>query len=455
MTVMIAGMARLIAAARRYLVHEQPEALAAIQARIVLAGVMFAVLPILIWRVAPVEQGFFFSFLNIAGLFLALDFGLLLSILQTANHLSRSSEREDLERFWNFAWPLSTATVLTTTLVIGAIGTAVFSAAGARTDWIEAWWIYLASTAAQQGSMVVVTFVEGAVSPLLAWRYHRNLELGSGIVLLVCLAAGAGIWSLPIYGAARCLQTLPFLLHHRCRLPRLARPASLAWWRARIWPFQWRIAISSLANALLLRAFTPMVLALQGPVTASRFGTSWAIMAMLIQVSTAWPLSQTARFSQLASEGRFAELRRRFHFVLWMSTAAVGLTVLLAMVAFGMLDRLAPALAGRFADPGTTGLLLAAAVAQHAVICYQPFLRATREDPLLRLMLFGSIATVLVCGLAAWAGSIRLVAAWYLACSLAGLPYCFWRDRQTGLPPAASRPRSPSPSISPGPDGQS
>jgi Na+/pantothenate symporter len=170
-----------------------------------------------------------------------------------------------------------------------------------------------------------------------------------------------------------------------------------------------------------------MVLVLQGPVAASRFGLSWALMSMLLVVFSGWPMSQAARFSRLATERDFGQLHRRFRTLLWASTGLLVLACLAILMLFWGLGRHVPALAERFAGLGTIALLLAAAVVQHVVACFGPYLRAERTDPLLKLSVAGSLATFVGCWFAARHGDIAALAATYLACSAAGLPYCLWR----------------------------
>ena len=59
------------------------------------------------------------------------------------------------------------------------------------------------------------------------------------------------------------------------------------------------------------------------------------------------------------------------------------------------------------------------------VACFAPYLRAGRSDPLLPLTIIGSVVTCAACAVAAGAGMAAL-AATYLVCSAAGLPWCLW-----------------------------
>ncbi len=397
------------------------------QARLIQGAVSALALPVMLWRFSPEQQGYFLGFLNLAAAIPAFDLGLTLAIVPIASHYRALGEAATLARFWNRACRLAVVLLAVLALVIGTGGWAAFSRAGADRMWLAAWVACLLASVLAHAIAVPIAYVEGAVSPVVAWRLQRRLEAISGVLFLVALAAGAGPWSLAVPPLMRSLVALPFL--RRQNLPGWGQPASLGWWRQHVWAFQWRVGVGTASQYLARTSFTPMILILQGPASASRFGLSWAIMNMALTISTAWPASQSARFSRLASEGDLAELRRRFRVTLALSTALLALGSAVIVGSIGALGILAPALAARFAGPGIVGMLMAAAIAQHVVACFVPYLRAGRSDPFLKLMVFGSTATFIACGIAARYGDIGSVAAAYLVCSLAGLPYCVWRWR--------------------------
>jgi hypothetical protein len=159
-------------------------------------------------------------------------------------------------------------------------------------------------------------------------------------------------------------------------------------------------------------------------------------MNMLIVVTTAWPLSQAARYGGLIQRKQFGELRRAFWPMCISSSLVAGLAALALFLALTWTREHELQYIDRFADTVTTGILLATAVAHHVTHCFSVVLRAERRDPTLPFTVIGSVVLVAVIWLCARYGGPRDIALANLALTLPGIPlviFFYWRCRSRWL----------------------
>jgi hypothetical protein len=189
-----------------------------------------------------------------------------------------------------------------------------------------------------------------------------------------------------------------------------------------VWPFQWKMGLSGLSGFLIFRAFTPIVLLEKGPVLAGQFGLAVAIMNLLIAISSAWPLSQAARYSAMHGAGQFTEARREFPVMLWSSTGASAVAVAVLSIVLWQARESGLTFALRLPEPATTALILSAAVVHHFVACFAVFLRSEGREPLLVPSVAGGAFTAAVIWLTAHFFGLRDIAIVNLGCALVGIP---------------------------------
>ena len=84
-----------------------PEVAYALSARFAQGALMLGAAAAMVWRVAPAEQGFLWTFFSMAALQQIGELGLVQVVLQTANHYAARSEGARLAGFWRRARTLA------------------------------------------------------------------------------------------------------------------------------------------------------------------------------------------------------------------------------------------------------------------------------------------------------------------------------------------------------------
>ena len=222
-----------------------------------------------------------------------------------------------------------------------------------------------------------------------------------------------------------------WLTNRRSAFAKPSRTASASFsWRKEVWPFQWKIGVSAFCGSLIFQAFNPIVLLEQGPVVAGQFGMSLSLVNMLLMVTTAWPVSQAARYGGLIRRERFDELRHAFWSMCIASTLVAVLATLAMYLALMWATDLQIRYVDRFADPLTTGILLATAILHHVTQCFSVVLRAERRDPTLAFTVVGSAVLVVAVWICARYGMPREIALANFALIVPSVPiviYMYWK----------------------------
>ena len=378
-------------------------------------------------RLTPAELGFFFSFLSLGALVQLADFGLSYASLQTSGSLAGIGRLHEIPslaarvRRWN----LATSSI--STAAAAAIGSAIFSSHQSAMQsgglaWKGPLAAYLLGVFLNQLTIPQMSLREGSGRVTQMWRLRLVQEWIAGLACLFALNAGWGLWSLSVLVAARAVVAAVWLtIGDRLPSAEGQPPYSLKRWMAEIWPFQWKIGVSWLSGFLIFRVFPPIILLEKGPVAAGQFGLAMSLMNLLIAVSSAWPLSQAARYATLNAARRFDELRREFPVMLAASTVvSASATVICAGLLWQARQR-GVVFALRLPDSAVTLLILAAAVPHHVVSCFAVLLRSEGREPLLIPSVLGGLATVSIMWAAAHFGTLTNVAVANFLCAALGI----------------------------------
>lgn len=389
----------------------------------VIQGVMtVGMLALVLLRLSPVEQGYFFTQTSLGALQLLTEFGMTYALMQTASHLAHEHHAERIPALFHAALRHNALATIGGGVLVWLIGVAVLrthvAAPGETVHWLGPWLAYVAAIAAYQQLQPRLALLEGAGFTADVWRWRAVQELVGGLALLGALAAGATLYALAIGYVVRSAFALLFQRRTAALLPAGPRNGDMPW--RPVWTFQWRVGLSTLSGFLLFQLLGPLLFAVAGPAAAGRIGLAMALCNGAIAVSTAWLSSQAPAFGQLMSRGEYHELDARFRRVL-RASLLFSATIAGGVVAGVMLaQRVIPRLEPRLPSPALLVPIMVAAVAHHYLFALATCLRARREEPLLPLYVFGSIATALGLVAAARSGQPTVVAVAYLGFTLLG-----------------------------------
>ncbi len=359
----------------------------------------------------PTEQGYYYTFSSLVALQVVFELGFSFVILQLAAHESANLRiSEDGEILGGEIAHLRLASVLQKAVrwysAAAVLMASVLLAAGYRffsshmqsaspVAWKLPWIGVVIATVFTFQMDPVFSFLEGCgFVPQVAHMRFAQALAGSTLGW-IALATHHGLFAPAAIISGQAGAGFAFLLSkRRLLLPLLRYPAGVhaVGWRAEIFPFQWRIAVSFFCSYFIYPLFSPVIFAYRGATEAGRMGMSLTIAAALSTLAYAWINTKASPFGSMIARRDFAGLDRVFFrallqsAVLLLSADAAFLCTLL------VLTRYLPRLASRMLPIPLFALLMLAIFLNHVVNCEAVYLRAHKKEPFLVLAI--SAATI-------------------------------------------------------------
>ncbi len=364
----------------------------------------------------PVEQGYYYVLLSLISLRLVFELGATLVITQMAAHecvrialhpdggitgdpLAHQRLASLLRQ--TIRWFLGAGILMAAILLpAGWYFLAARQASGAAVHWHLPWILAVLVTAALLVLEAAIAFLEGCGQIRQAARMRISQTAAGALVGCVCLALGHGLFAPAGVNLAFSAVGAAFLWKRRCLFQSLLRcsrsPAAISW-RAEVWPFQWRIAISTLCAYSTAQIFTPIVFAARGPVEAGQIGMSMSIAGYLGSIVIAWMSTKAPIFGGLVARRDFAALDCLFFRTLRQSLPLLAALAIGCEGAILLLQPVLPRVFARMVHPGVFALLLVTALSSYVVQSEGMYLRAFKREPFLLQSLAVSGLTVLLC----------------------------------------------------------
>ncbi len=396
---------------------------------------------------SPNEQGLYYTFNSVLGYTLLLEMGLTYVILQVTSH-----ERAGLE--WtpqgllegdplakarlasllriSLLWYGGVALLMLALLIPG--GLLFFSrhlpAGGVPLVWRLPWLGVVAASAGILALSPILAMIEGAGRVSDVTQTQMLQSIAGSFVFWLALILHWGLFAAAVLNGTIFLFQAAWLWRRQGPflrdLLRAGRPGVGIAWRADVWPFQWRIALSSVSG-LFVFLFNPLLLAAHGPARAGQLGLSLTVMNAITLIALSWITTKSAPFGTLIARGEWAELDRRFFPCLWQSWGVVAVGGGAFWLADALLHLCHARLAGRMLDPLPLALLVGAALISHVVAAEALYLRAHKRDPFLPLSLtVGGLVAALSFLLVKPYGATGLMLAYFLVYLLVGLGGGTW-----------------------------
>jgi len=405
----------------------------------------------------PVEQGYYYTLLSLVSLQLVFEMGFSFVIQQLAAHEWVHLELHEngtlsgdpgaharLASTLQLSLRWYTVAALAMGLILAPLGELFFSRhaapGAAQVAWQGPWIAAVAASMLGLWCTPFYSFIEGCgqVRAVAAMRLRQAIVLALFAWTAIVLHRGLYAPSLVIVGQTGTgflflIPRLPMLLG---LLRRPAREATIRWNRE-VWPFQWRIAVSSMCSYLTVQVFTPIIFVLRGPAEAGKIGMSISVTVYMTVLALAWTSPKATPFGHLIALGQFEKLDRLFLRSLAQSLFIFALIALGACGVAALLSSRAPSLAARMVSPQLFAVLVVAAGANCIVQSLATLLRSFKREPFLIQSLAVAAFTVMFVMLSSsrW-GNGGAALTYLVATSFIGLPIAaiiFARARQNYL----------------------
>lgn len=360
------------------------------------------------------EQGYYFTFWSVLGLWVFFDLGLSFVVTQFASHeraalrltngcmegdgvaLSRLASLMRLALRW---YGVSALLMIVCVLPAGIAFFSRYEEHGTSVNWMLPWTLVVITAAANllvgpfvailEGSglmrdTALMRLLQGITANLLFWMAMlSNARLYSTVVLSGTMAIFSAVW---------------IVTRHRAFFAGLMRTRDEAGrirWRTEIWPFQWRFAISWMTSYFMFQIFNPLLFATRGAEVAGQMGSSLMVTTAIAIFAYSWINTKAVDYGSFVAVRDFERLDHVFRISLIQSTVVI---VALSAAFFSVAEYLRWAghpLSERLLPPLPLFLLIVATILNHLVGAQAAYLRAFKREPFLGIFACMAISTAI------------------------------------------------------------
>jgi hypothetical protein len=369
--------------------------------QIIAGGAMVLLIPL--W-LGKVEQGYYYTFASLLALQIFFELGMNQVIIHLVSHdfahvnVSDSAELKGdairIDRLASLVGLLRRWYGIAASLffvIVSACGAWFFSTKGdlPLSDWGGAWLMLTLFTAANLYLSAALTVLEGCGEVAGVARMRLVQSMCGNCMLWVALALGAGLWAMPLVPMVAAAFSAYWLHINGNTIKRLRQHSAANAtnikinWRADIFPFQWRIAVSWISGYFIFQLFTPLAFARFGAVEAGRLGITIAVFTSLLTVGMSWVNAKLPAFAAYVSKNERANLNALFNSVVKRSmafTLAASLTIIVIMLVLTSLD--VPAV-HRFASLPVVVCLAVVNLVNCFIFAAAGYMRAHKEEPMM------------------------------------------------------------------------
>lgn len=346
----------------------------------------------------PETQGYYYTFQSLIALQVFVELGLVVVVVNVTSHewanLQLNGEgvivgdQEALSRLVSFgrklaSWYAVAAGVFV--IFVASTGALFLANKEGVEGWLAPWLLAVLFQGVLLWTMPFQAMFEGCNQVVPIQRFQLWLGILANVVLWICLATGAGLWSVAALIGTQAAATLYYLgVEQRSFfLPFWHSPrGSRIDWRVEVWPMQWRLAVQGVVNYFVYSLYTPVIFHYHGAVEAGRFGMTWQVFTMLQGLGLAWVQTRVPRFGMLIAQRDFAGLdtvwRRTAMFAIGMFLLGMGGLLLFQLI----LQHFDIEFGRRLLGVENTVLLLPTGLLAMWVQCAASYWRAHKAEPL-------------------------------------------------------------------------
>ncbi len=274
-------------------------------------------------ELTPQQQGVYYTFASIFALQSFLELGFLSCISHVASHHNRTDvadrtiDHRDVKLLISYSMAYAGALALAVFILIGGIGWFVISGGADPVPFARGpWWLFVTVSCLNICLSPAMAILDGCNKVLFTSVVRVLGLLATNMALCAALASGAGLYAAALGTAALVVVTIVGLLSRfRHLFGGLWQNVGDGYrkWHKIIFPFQGKIAVTTICSYVLGALFTPLLFRVSGAEAAGRFAMSLQLMNSIGAISLAWTTTKTGIYGRLAQAQDRRPLMRLFY----------------------------------------------------------------------------------------------------------------------------------------------
>jgi hypothetical protein len=361
------------------------------------------------------EQGFYYAIGGLLSGCLLLDLGLSSLLVQIAARMSSGIELDVKGGLtpsenghsaflalvgWSRRWYARIAALSLALMPLGFLYFSSSETSPGSIDWHWPWVMAVICVALSLPAYPLVSIIEGMGRVSEAYWVRLGQYVLGAALAWICLLGGQGLFApamaplaiaVVVYCWAGARYRNFFASSNQVDETEFA-------WRSEVWPLQRRVALSWLANYLLLSSPTLIVFYFGDAADAGRLGLSIVVSNLIGSMCASWLVAKVPRITQLIAQGSGLESRKVFLKELGRAflLLAISFIAVLCLVMFASDN----ALAKRVLHPEALLILCGVFLIFHGVAMLSLYFRAKGEEllavPAFGATLFGVVMSLVI-----------------------------------------------------------
>lgn len=346
---------------------------------------------------SPEMQGYFYTFQALLGLQAFVELGLATIIVHFTAHewsqlrLNSQGEiegdemaRQRLAQFGHFVFKFYGIGACLFILLLLLLGPALLARQTSEgISWFFPWMVFAIAAGGNLMLIPALAFLEGANQMKNAYLIRFGQSVVLGLTTWVGISSGFNLWtcSLALF-SANCWMAAFFCLKYRRFFKVFFIPSSIKSiaWKEEIFPWQWRMGVSSLTAYFAFSLFNPLAFYFKGAIFAGKLGMTLALTQALLSVSFLWVNIYTPQFGALIAQKKQQALETLFAHTQTLTRLSILIFSLLAWIciktfSLPFIHRLLPSPALEYFLIGNVLFTLS--------LPYSVYIRAHKQEPLL------------------------------------------------------------------------
>jgi len=361
----------------------------------------------------PVEQGFYYTFGSVLAIqvFFELGFNGIVTqyVAHEASHLNwitktkLGGSKEHMSRLsslLHFAvkWYLLASGLLTIILLItGFLFFKKYSTSMGNVDWMIPWVILTFSTALSFLINPVLAFLEGLGNVRQVALIRLAQQSTQALTIWIMLVFKTKLYALGIGSILGLIVVaiIIFVSHFRAQLLNIWRALGnkMINYRKEIFPYQWKMAMSTISGYFIFQLFNPVLFATEGAIVAGQMGMTLTVLNSIASLSFSWMTTKIPLYSGLIAQKKYFELDKIFNRTLSQSVFINILELTVLYILIFILRYCNIPLGNRFLPFLPLILLMASVLMNQFVFSWATYLRCHKQEPFLIPSVVGGILT--------------------------------------------------------------
>lgn len=356
---------------------------------------------------SPNEQGYYFTFGSIVAIQVFFELGLTSIVTQfvahEASHLQISAKSIDGDDYFKSRlasllkicsrwYSLISIVLFFVIFFAGFIFFTYFNKDESNVEWFRPWLLLAIGTVINFFTTPIISIVEGLGKVKEIAKFRMVLFVVQPFVLCGGLWLGLDLYVLGLDVICRslimliliCVSPIFNILQNLWTINITERVS----YKAEIFPYQWRIAVSWISGYFIFQLFNPVLFVTEGPTVAGQMGLTMQALNALLALTLAWVHTKVPRLSGFIALKQYSELDNLFDKT-FKQVLCIGTTLLAFFVSCIILFQkfniliFSADIGNRFL-PAIPLLLMAWSVFTMLPInCWASYLRSHKKEPLM------------------------------------------------------------------------